>query len=227
MRRLRLLALLVLGSLVAAAVAPPGTAAGQATPVASPGAAGGTTCDALTTAVDLHATLLDLFAADAEHRTHGRSLLPLLDGTASSIREHVLCGIWGREVQLIDRTHKYVRAPVAGNAPLSMWSNRWSTMPVPWRRDERLPRPDERAFLDRMPGSSVPVIRQPFRLGHLRAYWAGTQSAGNHLYDLREDRGEERNLAGSPCEADAAERLCDVLLELEAPDEQLVRLGLA
>ena len=44
MRRLRLLALLALlalGSLVASAVAPPGTAATQATPVASPTAAGG------------------------------------------------------------------------------------------------------------------------------------------------------------------------------------------
>src|SRR5207249_143472 len=53
--------------------------------VAQPGLAPGS-CPALTTSVDLHATLLDLFdAAPAEHRTHGRSLVPLLTGRAGSV----------------------------------------------------------------------------------------------------------------------------------------------
>ena len=60
---------------------------------------------------------------------------------------------------------KYVRAPVGGNVPLSMWSNRWSTMPIHAYPDLRLPLPDDRAVLDRMPGSTVPVIRQPFAAG--------------------------------------------------------------
>ena len=42
----------------------------------------GTTVDALTTSVDLHATIADVFgvAGDIEHRTHGRSLVPLIAG---------------------------------------------------------------------------------------------------------------------------------------------------
>ncbi len=48
--------------------------------VRAPGLAAGT-CDALTTNVDIHATLCDVFGVTAQHRTHGRSLLPLLDGT--------------------------------------------------------------------------------------------------------------------------------------------------
>ena len=194
--------------------------------VAYPGAEGASTCEALTTAVDLHATLLDLFGVDAGHRTHGRSLLPLLRGEAQSVREWALAGIWGREVHLVDGSHKYIRAPGSDNAPLSMWSNRWSTMPIPWRREVRLPPPDDRAFLDRMPGSTVPVIRQPFVPGDLLPYWAGTRFTGNHLYDLEEDPGEERNLAGSPRESEPAEQLREALREVEAPDDQLVRLGL-
>ena len=38
------------------------------------------TCDALTTNVDLHATIADVFGVERAHRTHGRSLVPLLTG---------------------------------------------------------------------------------------------------------------------------------------------------
>ena len=65
-----------------------------------------------------------------EHRTHGRSLVPLLDGTSTSIREWALCGVWGREVHVADATRTFAKAPVEANRPLSMFSNRWSTMPI-------------------------------------------------------------------------------------------------
>ena len=41
---------------------------------------------ALTTNVDIHATLADLFEVEPQHRTHGKSLLPLILGEATSIR---------------------------------------------------------------------------------------------------------------------------------------------
>lgn len=183
--------------------------------------------DALTTTVDIHATLLDLFGATAHHRTHGRSLVPLIDGTSRSVREHVLAGIWGREVHVIDGERKYARAPADRNEPLGMWSNRWSTMPVPGAyTDYRLPLPDDRAFLDRMPGSRVPVIHQLWGADDDVPYWASTDFSGNHLYDLVEDPTELRNLAGSRDERDAEEQLRAALDEVEAPPEQLTRLGL-
>jgi arylsulfatase A-like enzyme len=40
-------------------------------------------CDALTTSVDLFATLADVFGVDVRQRTHGRSLVPLLTGSAT------------------------------------------------------------------------------------------------------------------------------------------------
>ncbi|MEX1255347.1 MAG: sulfatase [Dehalococcoidia bacterium] len=190
-----------------------------------PGAAPGAV-NALTTTADINATLADVFGVEAKHRAHGVSLLPLVRGEAQSVREYALSGVWGREVHLIDGRHKYARAPSGANAPLSLWSNRWSTMPIPSRPGLRLPAPDDRAVLDRMPGSRVPVIRQPFVEGDLLPYWAIGPFSGNHLYDLANDPSEDENLAGSRRERDMADALREALKQVEAPDDQFVRLGM-
>lgn len=182
--------------------------------------------DALTTNVDLHATLCSLFGVTPRHTTHGRSMLPLLDGSASSIRDWAVAGVWGREVHVLDDRRKYVRAPTGANEPLSMWSNRWSTMPVHTYPDLRLPDPDDRAVLDRMPGSSVPVIRQPFVAGDLLPFWAYAERLQTLCFDRADDPIEEHDLAGTIAETEMAELLRVALVELEAPDDQLVRLGL-
>jgi arylsulfatase A-like enzyme len=183
--------------------------------------------DALTTNVDICATLGEIFGATMTHRTHGRSMLPLIDGSANSIRDSALSGVWGREVHLIDKTRKYARAPHGDNAPLSLWSNRWSTMPVAGRPELKMPPPDDRAVLDKMPGSKVPVIRQPYGAGDALPFWAMGRFSGHHLYDLANDPSEDRNLIGTSAEKDAAEQLRAALIEMEAPMDQLQRLGLA
>ena len=194
--------------------------------VAWPGRPAGVV-DALTTSVDIHATLCELFDVAPSHRTHGTSLVPLITGQATEVRGWVLTGLWGREVNLIDGRHKYVRSPGVDNRPLSMWSNRWSTMPVPAFPELRLPRPDRRAELAFMPGSDVPVIRQPFTLGDPVPFWAAGRTSGQHLvYDLDADPDEQENRAGTPLEADLEALLRDVLADVEAPTDQLERLGL-
>ncbi len=200
-----------------------------------PGATPGT-CDALTTTVDLHATICEVFGVQAEHRTHGRSLVPLLTGDATSLRDHVLSGVWGREVHLVTPTVRFACGSVGGDEPLSMWSNRWSTMPVHADADgvTWLPAPDDRAWLDRMPGSDIPVIRQPFRAGDLLPFWAWGSSDGDHLVDRIEDPEERVDLVAAAGDdpatrravAEAREQLRDALLAVEAPDDQFVRLGL-
>ena len=103
---------------------------------------------------------------------------------------------------------------------------RWSTMPT-LRAGLKLPVPDERAVLDRMPGSTVPVIRQPFDVSDNVPFWALGRFSGNHLYEVDDDPTEDRNLAGTPAEKALSDALADVLRELDAPDDQFARLGLA
>ena len=183
---------------------------------------------ALTTNVDIHATLLDLFGISVEHRTHGESLMPLISGEATSIRDWALTGVWGREVCFRDGTHNYARAPEAANEPLSMWSNRWSTMPIASAGGVyRMPRPDDRAYLDKMPGSVVPVIRQPFNAQDPIPFWGRGQFTGNHLFATAEDPGEDNNLVGTALEKEIADHLREALRSVDAPDDQFVRLGLS
>jgi arylsulfatase A-like enzyme len=192
-----------------------------------PGVPGGGTCDALTTAVDIHATLADVYGVAPAHRTHGRSLAPLLRGEATAIREWAVGGVFGNWVQVTDGRRKYARAPEGDNFPLSMFSNRWSTMPVHVKGLRELPRPDERAWLDRMPGSTVPVIRQPFQPGDALPFWVGggAHVGEHHLYDIDLDPHESENRAGERGEVEMLDLLRSALVELEAPAEQFQRLG--
>ena len=196
--------------------------------VAWPGVVGGGTCDALTTAVDIHATIADVYGITAPHVTHGSSLVPLLSGAATSVREWAIGGVYGNWVQVTDGTRKYARAPVAENLPLSMWSNRWSTMPTHVKGLVELPLPDERAVLDRMPGSAVPVIRQPFAAGDALPFWVSRGiSRQHHLYDVAVDPDELENRVGeSRMEAEMTDLLREALRAVDAPAEQLERLGL-
>ena len=185
------------------------------------------TSDALSTTADLHATLLDVFGVDATHRAHGASLVPVLEGVSTSVRDWLLTGVWGREVHLVTDRWRYARGSDGENAPLSMWSNRWSTMPIGGWPDVKLPPPDDRATLDRMPGSTIPVIRQPFQAGDLLPYWASTRPMETLLFDRIEDPAESHNLASDSSVAGDAEEMLRVALQsVEAPDDQFVRLGL-
>ena len=134
--------------------------------------------------------------------------------------------MWGREVHLLTQDAKYIRAPSGENAPLSMWSNRWSTMPVHGEHEIRLPPPDDRASLDRMPGSTIPVIRQPFQPGDFLPFWAYTEFDGNKLFAIDDDPAELDNRAGDAHEGAFVDQLADALREIDAPRDQLERLGL-
>lgn len=197
--------------------------------IAAPGVSAGS-CEALTTSADIFATLAEAFGVTDQirQRTHGRSLWPLLDGAAEKVRDTVLAGVWGREVHLITKTFKYARAPSGANSPLSMWSNRWSTMPTHvLDRERELPLPDDRAKLDRMPGSKVPVIRQMWDHSDALPFWAFARFSGNYLFDLVNDPDEVENLAGTAWEQHAAEALRSALRDVDAPEDQFVRLGLS
>ena len=88
--------------------------------------------------------------------------------------------------------------------------------------------PDENAYLDFMPESSIPVIRQPFRPGDMLPYWCAGQRANWHcLYNVDNDPDEAENLLGTRDEADMLDLLRTALDAVDAPAEQLERLGIA
>ena len=60
-------------------------------------------------------------------------------------------------------------------------------MPVHRYPELKLPRPDRRAYLDFMPGSDVPVIRQPFEPGDRLPFWVSGPVDRHHLYDIGHD----------------------------------------
>ncbi len=188
-----------------------------------------TKVDALTASVDIHATICDIFdVSPGDHPTHGRSLLPLIEGRTSQIRDHLLCGIWGRHVQVVDAERMYARSGAGENYPLAMWSNRWSTMPAAGFKEARLPRPDRRAEIAYPPGTDVPVLRQPFQPGDMIPLWGwGATTDDHHLYDLNLDPGAEHNLTGTGKENEAVDLLVHALKEVNAPGEQFDRLGVA
>lgn len=183
--------------------------------------------DALTTNVDINATLTDVFSLEVEYISHGKSLLPLINGEQSQVREWALGGIFGQWVQIQDGRNKYARAPVGDGFPLSMWSNRWSTMPIPGLPGLKLPNPDKRAYLDTMPGTDIPVIRQPFQPGDQLPFWSVNPPLGDHhLYCIDQDPDEKENRVGDGLEKDMIELLRVALMDLNAPREQFDRLGI-
>ncbi|HXU23929.1 MAG TPA: hypothetical protein VN697_07850, partial [Tepidiformaceae bacterium] len=58
-------------------------------------------------------------------------------------------------------------------------------------------------------------------------YWAATRFTGNHLFDLRNDPGEDEDRAGEREERDLADKLRQALQQVEAPEDQFLRLGMA
>ena len=100
-------------------------------------------------------------------------------------------------------------------------------MPVPSRPDVKMPLPDERATLDFMPGSRVPVIRQRFVDGDLLPFWAYAREYETLLFDRYEDPHETDNRIDSALTADAEELLRVALQDVQAPSEQFERLGLS
>ena len=128
---------------------------------------------------------------------------------------------------VVDAERTYGRSASGDPYPLAMWSNRWSSMPIEHAvPGYRFPRPDGRADLRRMPGSDVPVIRQPFVEGDLLPFWSHAMPVDDHHLYRSDDPACAENLIGTRAETEALELLRHALTEVAAPEEQFLRLGL-
>ena len=106
-------------------------------------------------------------------------------------------------------------------------------MPMRAFPDVRLPRPDHRATLDHLPGSDVPVIRQPFDpsdahpvLGRRATSRATCSTTGPKPTPTASCATTSPTAAGRTRPREMADLLVEALRAIEAPAEQLARLGL-
>ena len=93
--------------------------------------------------------------------------------------------------------------------------------------DYRMPMPDARATLDFMPGSTIPVIRQPFREGDMLPFWAYAKQYETLLFVRDDDPDETANRVSDAVGREAEELLRTALREVGAPSEHFERLSLA
>ncbi|MFW5798502.1 MAG: sulfatase, partial [Planctomycetota bacterium] len=191
----------------------------------------GSRCSALTQTVDLYATILEMAGHQPPRPVHGRSIVPLLTGRASSIRDSVLYGYYGRWFGCSDGIHTYLRGSARPeNDPLYIYSQRYSTAPW-WTLPPLTDYVDVGPF---MPMTDHPVFKVPCTNHTLRnpelAKLSGRDGefdiTESFLYDAVNDPEQERNLAGTAAERHAKEVLVDSMRALQVPEEQYERLGL-
>lgn len=187
----------------------------------------GKRCGALTTTVDLCATIQEMMGLTpppADSVGMGRSLMPLLNKQAASVRDGALYGWFGGAVNFTDGRHSYFRAPVRPDrGPIAMYSMRWSIAPW-WDLPE--PTADRMTFGQFLPWTDLPIGRMEMTAQEVaRTSFVDTDS-NNYLFNMQADPQQENNLAGTPLEKEFADRLCQAMRESHAPPEQFVRLGL-
>ncbi len=179
--------------------------------------------------IDINPTILDLFGLKPRTEIHGRSLLPLMKGGEKSVRDSTLYGYFGRSVNVTDGSMTYFRAPTEGDHDLYIYSLGWE-FGKSFMQDITAAMKNGAMTVDRyMKDVDMPVARVAVSHGKLND---GVYEHHNHLYDIDSDPGQEKNLAGSDGgDGSVAEKrmeslLRDVLVRVDAPEEQISRLGL-
>ncbi len=176
----------------------------------------GSRISALTSAVDLYATMLEAIGAQTPANTHSRSLMPLLRGETDSHREWALYGYWGSTVNVTDGRYTYLHP-----CRTDVMAYTYSTMMINPHRWFLPPQSQDEAEAGRfLPYTDSPVWRYP-----AMSYTRHDQPM---LFDVRNDPKQTEDLAGqaNQDEARLRELLGEALRQLQAPAEQFHRLDL-
>ncbi len=177
----------------------------------------GETISALTSAVDLYATILEVLGRPVPDSVHSRSLLPILEDDRQSVREWALYGYWGSSVNVTDGRFTYLH-PTRSDSQATLYS----TMVLnPYPDGFYPPQPDPTAEADQfLPYTDAPVWRTE------------GDTHGRHdspmLFDRKHDPGQTENIAGQsrPAETRMRSLLTGALDALDSPPEVYDRLGL-
>ncbi|MBM3560643.1 MAG: sulfatase, partial [Alphaproteobacteria bacterium] len=187
----------------------------------------GTRCTALTQTIDLMPTILDMYGVKPPAEVQGSSLLPLLAGTASSIRDAALYGSHGAALNITDGRYTYFRYPENmqdGNL------NQYTLMPthilsrfsVAELRDATLA--DGFDFTQGLKVLKVPATeKSPYYNRH----GPGAQiDCETRLFDLANDPAQRSPIAAPAVEAALCEKMVRLMRDTDAPAEAYARFGL-
>jgi hypothetical protein len=145
-----------------------------------------------------------------------------------TVRDWAIGGVFGNWVQVTDGAGSTHARPKVRTSRSACGATAGARCRCTCRVCASCPSPTQRAFLDRMPGSTVPVIRQPFQPGDALPFWVHRANVGqHHLYDVDVDPDERENRVGERVEAEMQDLLRTALADVEAPVEHLDRLGLS
>jgi arylsulfatase A-like enzyme len=189
---------------------------------------------ALTQNIDLLPTVMELFGIPEEqlhNRIHGKSVLPLMDGRKSSNREYALFGQFGKNVNITDGRHVYMRAPgTRENLPLNLYT----VMPYILGESIGLDMMDAKDFgkieAARLSWTDYPVWKYPASI----VVCDTTQGFNgclpyaqkSMLFDIVEDYEQEHPIQNKEMEQMWCENLKKTMAIFDAPPEQLERLGI-
>jgi len=169
--------------------------------------------EALTSTVDLFATILEIADATPPQRTQSRSLVPLLQGATSQRREGVVYGTFGQGVCCTDGEWTLIKSP-EHDRPLFYYSS----MIFRSQDVDSIASPERPGHF--IPGVDLMQWRIPVHIAPL--------SRENFLFDRHEDPAQAHNLwRERPAVRNRMlHMLRELLLQIGTPDEQFGRLGL-
>lgn len=189
----------------------------------------------LTQNIDMFPTLLKYFNVDMEqmhYHIHGRDLLPLLLGTAETVRSGVLFGYFGKSVNFTDGRFVYMRAAKEeANRPLYIYTAIPTTLRQYYGVGCIAPEEYRKIGFGQLSWTNYPVYRIPADIVDFKNPSQEYPKRSEHnrascLYDLKTDYAQEHPLSDPVLEESLAEKLRAAMKRHDSPEEQFIRLGL-
>jgi arylsulfatase A-like enzyme len=173
---------------------------------------------ALTSAVDLYATILEALESDIPETVHSRSLMPIITSEQDAHREWTLYGYWGSSINISDGRYTYFH-PCDPDLPAESHSTMMLEM-APWDWFQP-PLP----HVDAEGGRFLPFTDSPVWRYTMPSQWRHGEPM---LFDVQNDPNQLNDLAGT---GDSNEQrmkalLVEALQFMEAPASQFTRLHL-
>lgn len=168
--------------------------------------------------IDIAATLLSLFSQEYPAEMVGRDVLPVITDD-TKLRDYVIFGMFGGQVNVTDGEHLYMRAPASEeNSPCY----EYTLMPTDMNRRKDGRQLEKAELSEPLPFTkNMPVLKLPFKVRGTNPY-----QFGNALYDLKNDPLQLNPVDDPETEKKMIQAMKEEMIRFNAPEEQFERLGI-